>query len=232
MDATLQRKPAAYNPSELLRATGNSRYLVIGEFHTDQRVTQLVQALIQGGKFSSIYVEQLKAGEHKRIVPVTTTTHGYPSKYETIANAALEKKMRAHGMLDTEELTHESYQKRTGNWLEYIQSTTRRSGAGSRIMLLVGTGHVEYAGEAFQDKDSKTDEIDNIVDQLTRSGVARNLITTLVPFEIDADVRVLLRIGALPKINLLRLNVEKESARRAARDHMSDFVYTVQRGSY
>lgn len=220
-----------YHSSALATKASHAKYLVIGEMHPDQNITQLLVDLIATGKFGSIYIEGLVSGERKKIVPAGELgkTFGHTSKYDVIANAALESGMRVFGMLDKEALTHETYVKRTEEWLGLIKRTRKNIDNTRPAILLVGAGHVEYPGEEYGDeKDAFTD---NIVDRLTWNGVARSDIVTVVPYLVDFDARLLLRIGELPESRVIGGGFEEKAAKRAVAQNLSDFVYTMQRGS-
>ncbi len=162
--------------SELIRlAQSGAKYLVIGEYHYDNCIKDLLEKLIERGHFSSLFLEALAEGDYAKDGPLLKDLDCVysqnPKKYDRLIKSAINRGVNVYG-LESGGARKEKNGKVYKEWAGYV----KENGRGSCIVL-IGADHVDYW--KGHPNDSK-----NFVSKLVDCGVSPKNIVTVSSFPI------------------------------------------------
>ncbi len=183
--------------SELIGlARAGAKYLVIGEYHSDNCIKNLLENLIERGNFSSLFLEALAEGDYAKDGPSlkdpSCVYSQNPKKYDRLIRTAINRGVSVYG-LESDETRKEKNGKAYKGWAKYVKENGR-----GLCIVLIGAGHVDYW--KGHPNDSK-----NFVSKLVDCGVSPKNIVTVSSFPVkivsDSGVEpeLLYSIKHLPK---------------------------------
>ncbi|MCL5101235.1 MAG: hypothetical protein M1348_01325 [Candidatus Parvarchaeota archaeon] len=173
---------------ELVQLTMSGvKYLVLGEYHSDNCIKNLLEKLIEHGSFSSLFLEALARGDYAKdgsaLKGSNCVYSQNPRKYNSIIRTAVNHGVNVYG-LEAGEARNEKDGKVYAEWAKYVKENRR-----GRCIILIGADHVDYWK-------GHTDDSQNFVSKLIGLGVSIKSVVTVSSFPI----KVIPQTGAGPKL--------------------------------